>query len=88
MYICNIKLFHVFKGANKTVNKKHREDKPMEEKILTIEEVQAILRIGKNQAYKLVTEKKIRAFRTGRCWKITESALKEYIAKSEESIAE
>ena len=60
----------------------------MEEKILTIEEVQAILRIGKNQAYKLVTEKKIRAFRTGRCWKITESALMEYIAKSEESSAE
>lgn len=59
----------------------------MEEKILTIEEVQAILRIGKNQAYKLVTEKKIRAFRTGRCWKITESALMEYIAKSEESNA-
>ena len=60
----------------------------MEEKILTIEEVQGILRIGKNQAYKLVTEKKIRAFRTGRCWKITESALMEYIAKSEESSAE
>ena len=80
--------FFPFPHANKTVNKKHREDKPMEEKILTIEEVQAILRIGKNQAYKLVTEKKIRAFRTGRCWKITESALKEYIAKSEESIAE
>lgn len=60
----------------------------MQEKILTIEEVQGILRIGKNQAYKLVTEKKIRAFRTGRCWKITESALMEYIAKSEESNAE
>ena len=60
----------------------------MEEKILTIEEVQGILRIGKNQAYKLVTEKKIRAFRTGRCWKITESALMEYIAESEESNAE
>lgn len=59
----------------------------MEEKILTIEDIQAILRIGKNQAYKLVTEKKIRAFRTGRCWKITESALMEYIAKSEESNA-
>lgn len=60
----------------------------MEEKILTIEDVQAILRIGKNQAYKLVTEKKIRAFRTVRCWKITESALKEYIVKSEECSAE
>lgn len=57
----------------------------MEERIFTIDDIQAILRIGKNQAYKLVTENKIRAFRTGRCWKITESALKEYIAKCEES---
>lgn len=57
----------------------------MEEKILTIDDIQTILRIGRNQAYRLVAEKEIKAFRTGRRWKITESALKEYIAKSEES---
>lgn len=56
----------------------------MEEKILTIEDIQTILRIGKNQAYKLVAENKIRAFRTGRCWKITEKALEEYINSSED----
>ena len=56
----------------------------MEEKILTIDDIQTILRIGRNQAYKFVAEKKIRAFRTGKTWKITESALKEYIAKSED----
>ena len=57
----------------------------MDEKVPTIDELQDRLRIGRNQAYKLVTEKKIKAFRTGKCWKITETALNEYIRKSEES---
>ena len=57
----------------------------MDEKILTIYELQDRLRIGRNQAYKLVAEKKIKAFRTGKRWKITEAALNEYIRKSEES---
>lgn len=53
----------------------------MDEKILTIDELQDKLRIGRNQAYKLVAEKKIKAFRTGKRWKITEAALNEYIRK-------
>ena len=57
----------------------------MEEKILTIDELQDKLRIGRNQAYKLVAEKKIKAFRTGKRWNITEAALNEYIRKREES---
>lgn len=57
----------------------------MDEKILTIDELQDKLRIGRNQAYKLVAEKKIKAFRTGKRWKITEGALNEYIRKREES---
>lgn len=57
--------------------------KTMQEKILTIEDIQTILRIGRNQAYKLVAEKKIRAFRTGKTWKITEKALEDYIKSSE-----
>ena len=60
----------------------------MEEKILTIDELQDKLRIGRNQAYKLVAEKKIKAFLTGKRWKITEAALNEYIRKSEESVKE
>lgn len=55
----------------------------MDEKILTIDELQDKLRIGRNQAYKLVAEKKIKAFRTGKRWKITEAALNEYIRKRE-----
>ena len=57
----------------------------MDEKILTIDELQDKLRIGRNQAYKLVAEKKIKAFRTGKRRKITEAALNEYIRKREES---
>jgi excisionase family DNA binding protein len=57
----------------------------VDEKILTIDELQDKLRIGRNQAYKLVAEKKIKAFRTGKRWKITEAALNEYIRKREES---
>ena len=57
----------------------------MDEKILTIDELQDKLRIGRNQAYKLVAEKKIKAFRTGKRWKITEAALNEYNRKREES---
>ena len=60
----------------------------MNEKILTIEDIQTILRIGRNQAYKLVAEKKIRAFRTGKTWKITESALEDYINSSEDDCYE
>ena len=59
--------------------------KTMNEKILTIEDIQTILRIGRNQAYKLVAEKKIRAFRTGKTWKITEKALEDYINSSEDN---
>ena len=57
----------------------------VDEKILTIDELQDKLRIGRNQAYKLVAEKKIKAFRSGKRWKITEAALNEYIRKREES---
>ena len=57
----------------------------VDEKILTIGELQDRLRMGRNQAYKLVAEKKIKAFRTGKRWKITEAALNEYIRKREES---
>ena len=75
-------LYFAAGDANNFV-KNCRGGKTMEEKILTIDEIQTILRIGRNQAYKLVAEKKIRAFRTGKTWKITEKALEDYIKSSE-----
>lgn len=38
------------------------------EEILTIDDLCEILMIGKNLAYQLLTEKKIKAFRIGKKW--------------------
>ncbi len=55
----------------------------MEDKLLSIDDIQKRLGIGRNQAYKLVSEKKIKTFRIGRSWKISEKALEEYVRNSE-----
>ena len=48
--------------------------------ILDIEDVCDILNIGKNWAYRLLTEQKIQAFKIGRNWKIPKAALIDYIS--------
>lgn len=55
----------------------------MEDKLLTIDDIQKRLGIGRNLAYKLVSEKKIKAFRIGRSWKISVKALEEYVRNNE-----
>lgn len=57
----------------------------MEDKLLTIDDIQKRLGIGRNLAYKLVSEKKIKAFRIGRSWKISKKALEEYVRNSEKN---
>ena len=52
------------------------------DEILTIGELCGILRIGKNLAYRLLTEKKIRAFRIGKKWKIPKSSVEKFIIES------
>ncbi len=52
------------------------------EEIITIEELCDILMIGKNLAYRLLTEKKIRAFRIGKKWKIPKSSVEKFIIES------
>ena len=54
----------------------------MEDKIYSITDLQCILNIGRTKAYELVTTNKIKAFRIGRNWKITETSLKEFINNS------
>lgn len=51
------------------------------EDILTIDELCEILVIGKNLAYRLLTEKEIKAFRIGKKWKIPKFAVEEYILR-------
>lgn len=47
--------------------------------ILTIPEVADILKIGISQAYKLVRSGEIKAFKSGKDWKISKQALASYV---------
>lgn len=47
--------------------------------ILTIPEVADALKIGTSQAYKLVRNGELKAFKSGKDWKISKRALIQYI---------
>ena len=47
--------------------------------LITVEEVCESLMIGKNAAYRLLAEGKIKGFRVGRIWKIPRISLNRYI---------
>lgn len=49
------------------------------EDLLSVEELCEILAIGKNAAYEILNTGEIKAFRTGRIWKIPKLAVEEYI---------
>lgn len=49
------------------------------EELITIEELCNILSIGRNSAYALLKENKIKAFRIGRVWKISRLAVEDFI---------
>jgi len=52
------------------------------EEILTIDDLCEILMIGKNLAYQLLTEKKIKAFRIGKKWKIPKISVENFISEN------
>lgn len=47
--------------------------------IITVEEMQKLLGIGKNTAYELLKQNKIKCFRIGKIWKIPKQSVEEYI---------
>lgn len=47
--------------------------------LITIDELCSILSIGRNAAYTLLKEQKIKAFRIGRVWKISRLAVEDFI---------
>ena len=47
--------------------------------LITVEEMCKILSIGRNMAYKLLEENKIKAFRIGKVWKIPRAAIDAFI---------
>ena len=51
----------------------------MSELLLSISDIQRILKIGKNKAYELLKTNTIRSFKIGREWKVTKEALDGYI---------
>lgn len=52
--------------------------------LLTVTDIQNKLGIGKSQAYELISTGRLKAFKIGRAWKITEDALNEFIDNSVE----
>ncbi len=50
--------------------------------IVTLEELQEMLRIGRSKAYQLLRSGKVKAFHDGRIWIIPKQSVIEYIAKS------
>lgn len=50
--------------------------------ILTIDGLCEILMIGKNLAYRLLTENKIKAFRIGKKWKITKTSVENFLMEN------
>lgn len=52
------------------------------DEIITIDELCDILMIGKNLAYRLLTEKTIKAFRIGKKWKIPKSSVEKFIIEN------
>ena len=55
---------------------KHRK---YDEDILTLEEMMDMLAIGKNTAYKLLRQGKIKSFRLGNSYKVLRKSVKEFI---------
>ncbi len=49
------------------------------EDLITVEELCEILRIGKNAAYRLLNEGKVKCFRINRTWKIPRESVTLYI---------
>lgn len=47
--------------------------------LISIEELCSILLIGRNKAYELLNNKKIKAFRIGKIWKIPRLSVDEFI---------
>lgn len=47
--------------------------------IVTIDELCEMLRIGKNKAYELLQNGNIKAFRCGRLWIISKTAVEEFV---------
>ena len=56
--------------------------------LMTVEELCEELLIGKNLAYRLLIEGKIKGFRLGRIWKIPRQSINDFITQKSNLIAQ
>lgn len=49
--------------------------------LLTVDEACEALKVGKNAPYALLAEKKLKAYKNGRVWRIPRLAIEEFIKK-------
>lgn len=50
--------------------------------MVTVEEMQKMIGVGKNTAYNLLKHEDIKCFRIGRNWKIPKESVEEYVRKN------
>lgn len=53
----------------------------LKDELVTLEEFQETLQIGRTTAYQLLKSGEIKAFRIGRFWKIPRAAITEYVSR-------
>lgn len=53
----------------------------LKDDLVTLEEFQNILQIGRTTAYQLLNSGEVKAFRIGRFWKIPRAAISEYVSR-------
>lgn len=53
--------------------------------LITVKEMQELLGIGRNTAYDLIHQNKLKCFRLGKSWKIPRQALEEYVLSQSDS---
>lgn len=56
----------------------------MADRMLTLEEVQDIIQVGRTTLYRLVKAKELPARKVGRQWRISESCLREWMRERED----
>ena len=66
-------------GINKNTGRKRKTMINEPKDLITIEELCSLLSIGRNTAYRLLNENKIKAFRIGKIWKIPKKSVEEFI---------
>lgn len=54
----------------------------MSEKLYTIEQIAEILQVGDSTVRRMIADREIEAIKVGRQWRITETALQDYLKRN------